>query len=64
MLTGKETIYDFFCGTGTISLFLSEKAKKVFGFEIVESAITDAKKNAVRNNVKNADFFVVIFLKC
>ena len=57
LLSGKETIYDFFCGTGTISLFLSEKAKKVFGFEIVESAIIDAKKNAVRNNVKNADFF-------
>ena len=57
LLSGQEIIYDFYCGTGTISLFLCKNAQKVFGFEIVESAIIDAKKNAVRNNVKNADFF-------
>ena len=52
----KKIIYDFYCGTGTISLFLSKYAKKVFGFEIVESAIIDAKKNAIRNHVSNTEF--------
>ena len=56
-LTGDEIIYDFYCGTGTISIFLSKAAKKVYGFEIVESAINDAKKNAKKNNVKNCEFY-------
>ncbi|WBW99306.1 23S rRNA (uracil(1939)-C(5))-methyltransferase RlmD [Oceanirhabdus sp. W0125-5] len=57
-LTGEETVFDAYCGTGTISLFLSQKAKKVYGVEIVPEAIKDAKKNAEQNNVKNAEFIV------
>jgi 23S rRNA (uracil1939-C5)-methyltransferase len=57
-LTGKETVFDAYCGTGTISLFLSEKAKKVYGVEIVPEAIENAKINAVQNNIRNAEFFV------
>ncbi|MFL0268803.1 23S rRNA (uracil(1939)-C(5))-methyltransferase RlmD [Candidatus Clostridium radicumherbarum] len=57
-LTGNETVFDAYCGTGTISLFLSQKAKKVYGVEIVPQAIEDAKKNAVENNITNAEFFV------
>ena len=52
-LTGKETVYDFYCGTGTISIFVAKNAKKVLGFEIVESAIYDAKKNADLNSINN-----------
>ncbi len=55
-LTGKEVVYDFYCGTGTIGIFVAKNAKKVFGFEIVESAIEDAKKNALTNKVKNIEF--------
>ena len=55
-LTGKETVIDAYCGTGTISLYLAQKAKHVLGIEIVPAAIEDAKKNAVRNHVENADF--------
>ena len=55
-LTGKETVYDLYCGSGTISLFLAKQAKKVVGIEIVEAAIEDAKKNAVDNNITNAEF--------
>ena len=57
-LTGAETVVDAYCGTGTISLFLAKKAKKVYGIEIVSSAIQDAKKNAQENNIRNADFLV------
>ena len=57
-LTGKETVIDAYCGTGTISLFLAKKAKKVYGIEIVSSAIADAKKNARDNNIRNAEFIV------
>lgn len=57
-LTGKETVIDAYCGIGTISLFLAQKAKKVYGIEIVESAIIDAKENAQLNGIKNADFLV------
>lgn len=46
------------CGTGTISLFLSEKAKKVYGVEIIPEAIENAKENAKANNIENAEFFV------
>lgn len=55
-LTGIETVFDAYCGTGTISLFLAQKAKKVYGVEIVEDAVINAKDNAVRNNIKNVEF--------
>lgn len=55
-LTGKETVFDLYCGIGTISLFLSERAKKVYGVEVVEAAIEDARRNAQLNGVKNAEF--------
>lgn len=55
-LSGKETVFDLYCGIGTISLFLSEKAKKVYGIEVVEEAIKDAKVNAEINGVKNIEF--------
>lgn len=55
-LTGEEMVIDAYCGTGTISLYLAQKAKHVLGIEIVPAAIEDAKKNAVRNHVENADF--------
>ncbi len=57
-LTGKETVWDLYCGIGTISLFLADKAKQVYGVEIVPQAIEDAKENALRNNITNAEFFV------
>ena len=57
-LTGNETVIDAYCGTGTISLFLAKKAKSVIGIEIVDAAIHDAKKNAIDNQVKNAEFIV------
>ncbi len=55
-LTGKETVFDLYCGIGTISLFLSEKAAKVYGVEVVEAAYEDAKRNAELNEVKNVEF--------
>lgn len=57
-LTGKETVWDLYCGIGTISLFLAAKAKKVYGVEIVPQAIEDARENAARNRIENAEFFV------
>lgn len=57
-LNGNETVIDAYCGTGTISLFLAQKAKKVYGIEIVAPAIRDAKKNATNNNITNAEFLV------
>ncbi len=57
-LTGTETVFDLYCGTGTISLFLSEKAAKVIGVEVVEAAISDARENAGINGVTNTEFFV------
>lgn len=57
-LTGEETVWDLYCGIGTISLFLAQKAKKVYGVEIVPEAIADAKENAVRNRITNAEFYV------
>ena len=57
-LSGNEVVFDAYCGTGTISLFLSQKAKKVYGVEIVEDAIINARENAKLNNVNNAEFFV------
>ncbi|MBE3569463.1 MAG: 23S rRNA (uracil(1939)-C(5))-methyltransferase RlmD [Bacillales bacterium] len=55
-LKGDETVIDAYCGIGTISLFLAKKAKKVYGVEIVPEAIEDAKKNAERNGITNAEF--------
>ena len=55
-LKGNEVLYDLYCGTGTIGLYLSKKAKKVFGFEVIRSALDDAEKNAVRNNISNIVF--------
>ncbi|MCM1161081.1 MAG: 23S rRNA (uracil(1939)-C(5))-methyltransferase RlmD [Roseburia sp.] len=57
-LTGKETVWDLYCGIGTISLFLAKKAKQVYGVEIVQQAIEDAKQNARINHIENAEFFV------
>jgi len=56
-LTGKEIVYDLFCGTGSISLYLSKHANMVYGFELVMSAVQDAMQNAAYNKVKNAWFF-------
>ena len=55
-LTGSETVLDLYCGTGTITLALSKQAGRVIGVEIVEQAIRDAKENAERNHVENAEF--------
>ena len=57
-LTGEETVWDCYCGIGTISLFLAQKAKQVYGLEIVPEAIENAKKNAEKNGLHNAEFFV------
>ena len=57
-LTGEETVWDCYCGIGTISLFLAQKAKQVYGLEIVPEAIENAKKNAKKNGLHNAEFFV------
>ena len=56
-LSGGETVWDLYCGIGTISLSLARQAKKVFGVEIVPQAIEDAKKNARRNGIDNAEFY-------
>ena len=57
-LTGEETVWDCYCGIGTISLFLAQKAKQVYGLEIVPEAIENAKKNAEKNGFHNAEFYV------
>ena len=57
-LTGSETVWDLYCGIGTISLFLAKNARKVYGVEIVPQAIEDARNNAKRNGIDNAEFFV------
>lgn len=57
-LTGQETVWDLYCGIGTISLFLADKANQVYGVEIVPQAIEDAKENAKRNGITNVEFFV------
>lgn len=56
-LTGKETIFDLYCGIGTIGIFASKNVKKLYGIETIEQAIEDAKENAKINNVQNAEFF-------
>jgi 23S rRNA (uracil1939-C5)-methyltransferase len=57
-LTGSETVWDLYCGIGTISLFLAQKAKKVYGVEIIPQAIEDARRNAMLNGLTNTEFFV------
>lgn len=57
-LSGNETVWDLYCGIGTISLFLAKNAKQVYGVEIVPQAIEDAKNNASINGIDNAEFFV------
>ena len=57
-LTGEETVIDAYCGIGTISLFLAQRAKKVYGVEIVPEAIEDAERNAELNGITNAEFAV------
>lgn len=57
-LSGDEVVFDAYCGTGTITLFLSQKAKKVYGVEIVEQAIENAKFNAKQNNITNSEFYI------
>ncbi|WP_025434801.1 23S rRNA (uracil(1939)-C(5))-methyltransferase RlmD [Peptoclostridium acidaminophilum] len=56
-LTGDETVFDIYCGTGTISLFLAQKARKVYGIEVIQEAIDAARENAVRNGIQNTEFF-------
>ena len=57
-LNGTETVWDLYCGIGTISLFLAQKAKQVYGVEIVPQAIEDAKRNADINGIENAEFYI------
>ena len=57
-LTGNETVWDLYCGIGTISLFLAQQAGKVYGVEIVPEAIGDARRNAALNGLNNAEFYV------
>lgn len=56
-LTGEETVLDLYCGTGTITLCLAKRAKRVIGVEVIDAAIEDAKKNAATNGITNAEFF-------
>jgi 23S rRNA (uracil1939-C5)-methyltransferase len=56
-LTGNEVVYDLYCGTGSIGIFLSKNAKKIIGVEVIEEAIADAKENAALNNINHAEFF-------
>ena len=55
-MKGEEVIYDLYCGTGTIGLYLARQAKEVYGFEVIRSALDDADKNADRNDINNAQF--------
>ena len=57
-LTGKETVWDLYCGIGTISLFLAGGAKRVYGVEVTPQAVKDARENARANGIENAEFFV------
>ena len=57
-LTGEKTVWDCYCGIGTISLFLAQKAKQVYGLEIVPEAIENAKENAEKNGLHNTEFYV------
>jgi len=56
-LKGHEIVYDLYCGTGSIGIFLSDRAKKIVGVEVVEEAVEDAHENATLNGINNAEFF-------
>ena len=56
-LSGEETVWDLYCGIGTISLFLAQRARKVYGVEIVPEAVQNARENARLNGIVNAEFF-------
>jgi len=56
-LTGNETVFDLYCGTGTIAICLSKAARRVIGFEIVDAAVSDAEKNCLKNGVSNCTFY-------
>ena len=56
-MTGTEIVFDLYCGIGTIGIFASKYAKKVYGIEIVEQAIEDAKENANINEISNIEFY-------
>jgi 23S rRNA (uracil1939-C5)-methyltransferase len=56
-LTGNEVVYDLYCGTGSIGIFVSPQAKKIVGVEVIEDAIEDAKENAALNKITHAEFF-------
>jgi 23S rRNA (uracil1939-C5)-methyltransferase len=56
-LTGNEIVYDLYCGTGSIGIFVSRLAKKIIGVEVIAEAIEDAKVNAALNNIEHAEFF-------
>jgi 23S rRNA (uracil1939-C5)-methyltransferase len=56
-LTGNEIVYDLYCGTGSIGIFVSRMAKKIIGVEVIAEAIEDAKVNAALNNIEHAEFF-------
>ena len=55
-LSGKETVWDLYCGIGTISLYLAQQAKKVYGIEVIPEAVEDARKNAEQNGIRHAEF--------
>ncbi len=57
-LTGKETVWDLYCGTGSIALYVASRANRVIGFELVEEAVVDAYRNAEKNNITNCSFVV------
>ena len=56
-LTGNENVYDLYCGTGSIGIFLSNQSKKIIGVDVIEDSIKDAKENALLNNIEHAHFF-------
>ncbi|MBV9989604.1 MAG: 23S rRNA (uracil(1939)-C(5))-methyltransferase RlmD [Chitinophagaceae bacterium] len=56
-LDGSQTVYDLYCGTGSIGIFVSRQAAKIVGVEVVDDAIVDARRNAERNNIAHACFF-------
>ena len=62
-LSGNETVYDLYCGTGSIGIFVSRQAKKVIGVEMIPDAIADANENAALNNIQHAEFFAGDVLK-
>ena len=57
-LSGNETVWDLYCGIGTISLFLARQAKTVYGVEVIPKAVENARNNAKENGITNAEFFV------